>query len=46
MLETPGDEVRMRIQLTRVFKLRIWMGVRLLRLSLGVLGGRGEVVSE
>lgn len=38
------EQLVMQIQLTRVFVFRIWLGVRLLRLSMWVIGAHAEVI--
>ncbi len=40
------QECVVKLRLTRVFVLRIWLGVRLLRLAIWVIGGTAEVASE
>jgi hypothetical protein len=37
------SELVMKIRLSRVFVLRIWLGVRLLHIAMWVIGGRAEV---
>lgn len=40
------QELVVKLRLSRVFILRIWLGVRLLRLAIWVIGGTVEVDSE
>jgi hypothetical protein len=45
-LPVPQQEVIMKLRLQRVFVLRIWVGVRLLKLAIFVLGGTADVANE
>jgi hypothetical protein len=40
------QEVVVKLRLSRVFVFRIWLGVKLLRFGVWVIGGRAEVVLE
>ncbi len=49
-MELAGGERRqerfIKLRFTRVFVLRIWLGVRLLRFAIWVIGADAEVASE
>lgn len=40
------QHLHVQIRLKRVFVLRIWLGVRLMKLAVWVIGGRAEVAVE
>jgi hypothetical protein len=40
--DEPHQEIVMKIALARVFVLRIWLGVRLLRFAIWVIGGSAQ----
>jgi hypothetical protein len=44
--EVLAQELVVRIRLSRVFVFRIWLGVRLVRFGMWVIGGRVEVLDE
>lgn len=40
------ETIVMELTLARVFVLRIWLGIRILRLAMWVIGGRAEVLPQ
>ncbi len=40
------DRLTMTVRLTKELRLRVWLGVRLLRLAQWVTGGRIEIIEK
>lgn len=38
------ETLTLEVRLSRVFVFRVWLGTRLLKLSMWVIGGRAEVL--